>query len=515
MNGHSSRFGYGRVNAAQAVAEAARTVAAAVSAGAEDVAISGPDTLGRAAGPPHFTVSTGGRPFFVVEVATDPLLFDAANSHQRTESSFYNSLTPEGARSGDRYELPEPVWNRLRHAEQLAYRLISSAQADGEGAVYSTSDGNAADAKRITIVDGVHSATSPGASGVGSGSVQFPSGSTFDIVNDPDDDQDYSDPVANRLIPLVDTHGRLDEALSENFVLREFAARSGRYRYARISVELVTGLQAMRSAAAAPVSIRSAYRPQELNASVGGASRSQHLVGRAADIRIQGLSPIETAELALECLGIDIGLGLGRITVHVDLRGSLATWVYAGASKTEVEFDEWAKQTAARLGDVRGERDEIIDRDWPTVVGPDSWTVGSEPPAFRTEPGRNGWVAMEFAVDPSLFWPRTTQTVREPSTFAGTWEESLQIVGRGATLVVTPSCAIWSRLAGAGRIYYRALTFRANDGTWPNPESSIAYEQLGRVPAVEVQRTARDTDWVDDTTHRRRVESRWSRALAS
>ena len=373
----------------------------------------------------------------------------------------------------------------------------------GDEAVFSTPDSDAENAKRMRLTDGVP------VPGIGATAVTYPSGNSFRVVTSPDDGEDYADPVANALIPLIDTRGRLDEQLSEHFTVREFASRSRRYRYARISRELVRGLQAMRTAANSALTIRSAYRPPAHNSSVGGAKRSQHLAGRAADIRIRDHSPLEVAELAIEHLGTDIGLGLGPTSTHVDLRGSLTTWVYDGAELSEREFDEWARQTAQRRGGLTGERFESTHRDSPSVVGPAEWVATDEPPAFLVRPRRNGFVAVEFASDPKLFWPRATGTSRTEETFAATWETGLQPVGRNNAATVQPMEEVWSRLAGASRIYYRAVTAARDDGSWRGIESSLSLDEIDLSPSVAVMRTARNTGWISDQLHRRRSERRW------
>jgi uncharacterized protein YcbK (DUF882 family) len=87
-----------------------------------------------------------------------------------------------------------------------------------------------------------------------------------------------------------------------------------------------------------PVSITSGYRSPAHNMFVGGASASQHMQGRAADIEIEGMAPsdVHATILALfnagklEGLG---GLGVYPSWVHVDIRpwiGHLARWEGTG-----------------------------------------------------------------------------------------------------------------------------------------------------------------------------------------
>jgi uncharacterized protein YcbK (DUF882 family) len=162
---------------------------------------------------------------------------------------------------------------------------------------------------------------------------------------------DYTDPVAGGAVPLADLRGRFDQRLSDHFVAREFAARRvgsrrSRVPYARISVALVEGLEAVRGALGRPVEIVEAYRYPALNRARRGAPRSQHLTGRAAVIRCAGVGPLDVASAVLDRLGPHIGLGLRRDGVHVDLRGAQSLWVEDGAPLGRPRFRLWvAEQT--------------------------------------------------------------------------------------------------------------------------------------------------------------------------
>jgi uncharacterized protein YcbK (DUF882 family) len=114
------------------------------------------------------------------------------------------------------------------------------------------------------------------------------------------------------------------ERLSENFAAKEFACRCcGKVL---VHPELVRKLQALRSAAGAPVVITSGYRCASHNRECGGAANSYHLYGMAADIWVDGVSTHQLAELA-ERAGFDgIGIYLEQAFVHVDVRGYRARW---------------------------------------------------------------------------------------------------------------------------------------------------------------------------------------------
>ena len=92
-------------------------------------------------------------------------------------------------------------------------------------------------------------------------------------------------------------------------------------------------LERIREHFGKPVTITSAYRTPANNAKAGGAKFSQHLYGRAADIRVQGVSVEDVAAYAESLMPDRGGVGrypvkAGRATgwVHVDTRADKARW---------------------------------------------------------------------------------------------------------------------------------------------------------------------------------------------
>lgn len=79
---------------------------------------------------------------------------------------------------------------------------------------------------------------------------------------------------------------------------------------------LATRLETVRTMFNAPVSISSGWRSGRVNVAVGGASRSTHRTGKAADINIRGFSPKEVQRrLSPIWKG---GLGFGDTFTHLD-----------------------------------------------------------------------------------------------------------------------------------------------------------------------------------------------------
>ncbi len=112
--------------------------------------------------------------------------------------------------------------------------------------------------------------------------------------------------------------------LSENFNLREFECHC--CGMVKVEPLLVERLQKLRDAIGRPLHITSGFRCPAHNDAVGGASLSQHLYGKAADISISNLplTPVQLAQIA-EAVGFD-GIGIYPNFVHIDIRGRKARW---------------------------------------------------------------------------------------------------------------------------------------------------------------------------------------------
>ena len=120
-----------------------------------------------------------------------------------------------------------------------------------------------------------------------------------------------------------------DVQLSENFYSHEFQCKCGKCSTIKIDDNLVEILQDIRDHCDSPVHINSAYRCSAHNAAVGGASKSRHTTGEAADIVVEGQTPRDVAKYA-ETRGVK-GIGLYETSadgyfVHVDTRTSKAFW---------------------------------------------------------------------------------------------------------------------------------------------------------------------------------------------
>jgi uncharacterized protein YcbK (DUF882 family) len=116
-----------------------------------------------------------------------------------------------------------------------------------------------------------------------------------------------------------------NKSVSKNFKVKEFACTDGSDPIF-IDPDLVTVLQKIRSHFGKSVKITSAYRTPGKNKACGGTTYSQHLYGKAADIKISGVSPQKVAAYAETLLVNKGGIGIYSTFTHIDVRATKARW---------------------------------------------------------------------------------------------------------------------------------------------------------------------------------------------
>ena len=118
--------------------------------------------------------------------------------------------------------------------------------------------------------------------------------------------------------------------ISKNFQYKEFDCHGkGCCSTTIIDEKLVEYVQRIRDHFGKPVTITSPYRCEVHNRRVGGATKSYHMQGKAADIVVQGVSSREVAKYA-ESIGI-LGIGLYETSAdgyftHIDTRTTKSFW---------------------------------------------------------------------------------------------------------------------------------------------------------------------------------------------
>lgn len=120
--------------------------------------------------------------------------------------------------------------------------------------------------------------------------------------------------------------------LTNNFSLSEFECKCGCKMPAFVEEnikELAENLQVLRNVVG-KLDLTNAYRCKEHNADVGGSTNSQHLKGKAADIKSKDFSPSEIATITNDLMKSEKfkigGVGIYNTFTHVDIRGTRARW---------------------------------------------------------------------------------------------------------------------------------------------------------------------------------------------
>lgn len=106
--------------------------------------------------------------------------------------------------------------------------------------------------------------------------------------------------------------------ISPHFHRTEFACNCG-CGFDTVDVDTLEILEAIRTHFGKPVIINSGCRCPDYNAKVGGAPNSQHTLGRAADIRVQGVEPSDVYDW-LAANFPTASLGRYATFTHVDTR---------------------------------------------------------------------------------------------------------------------------------------------------------------------------------------------------
>lgn len=109
-----------------------------------------------------------------------------------------------------------------------------------------------------------------------------------------------------------------------HFKTTEFDCPCNRCEVTYIDDALIEALNRKRANWNKPITIISGFRCTAHNEEVHGKSGSRHLIGKAADIRVEGMTPATVADCC-EDMG---GLGRGKTFTHIDTRTKKARWTY-------------------------------------------------------------------------------------------------------------------------------------------------------------------------------------------
>jgi hypothetical protein len=112
----------------------------------------------------------------------------------------------------------------------------------------------------------------------------------------------------------------MNKQLSAHFKKSEFACRCG-CGFDTVSPDLIPVLEDLRSHFSQPVIINCGCRCPEHNKAVGGAQKSQHMNGLAADVRVQNRTPALVADYLEHKYPDRYGVGRYSGFTHTALKG--------------------------------------------------------------------------------------------------------------------------------------------------------------------------------------------------
>jgi len=117
-----------------------------------------------------------------------------------------------------------------------------------------------------------------------------------------------------------------DQYLRRNFKIKEFACNDGSKMILYSSITL-DWLQAIRDIVGIPIEITSAYRTYSYNKSIDGAKQSQHMYGRAVDIKVpKGYTNYKLLSVVERVSGYICGIGKYDTFIHLDSRRESIRW---------------------------------------------------------------------------------------------------------------------------------------------------------------------------------------------
>ena len=100
----------------------------------------------------------------------------------------------------------------------------------------------------------------------------------------------------------------------------------GKLYAGKVPMSLKLYLEIIRYHFNKPIIIYSGYRCSKHNANVGGAKYSQHLIGKAADIYVEGHFPKTVYNFVNTLMPYYGGVGKYNTFTHIDIRGTHARW---------------------------------------------------------------------------------------------------------------------------------------------------------------------------------------------
>ena len=120
--------------------------------------------------------------------------------------------------------------------------------------------------------------------------------------------------------------------MTKNFNIKEFECKCGCKMPEFVKkniIELAENLQIIRDEVGR-LDLTNSYRCKDHNSDVGGSTSSQHLVGKAADVKSESIKPKEMAQIVNDLMKNEKiktgGIGIYNTFTHIDIRGVRARW---------------------------------------------------------------------------------------------------------------------------------------------------------------------------------------------
>ena len=114
--------------------------------------------------------------------------------------------------------------------------------------------------------------------------------------------------------------------LSTHFDRAEFECLCGECGFDTVDVRLIEVLEGLRQYYGTAVTVLSGCRCKSHNSLVGGSPKSQHLLGRAADIVVSEHSPQKIQKHLNDIYPNELGIGSYETFTHIDSREGVGRW---------------------------------------------------------------------------------------------------------------------------------------------------------------------------------------------